>query len=122
MEEPLHQIYLEQSAREADELVQFPCEEKEQKAVYFLKCTHFWPEFRENESFPYCVNHVCDYQKPIDADTQEQADLLAAQANADGVICPKCGWRAAWKGASQFEIYNDRRILASINRSELNHG
>ena len=77
MEESLHQEYLEQSALEADELVQFPCEEAAQKPVYFLKCTHFWPEFCETASFPYCVNHVCDYQKPLDAKTQEQADLSA---------------------------------------------
>ena len=122
MEQKLHAQYLEQSALEADELVQFPCEEAAQRPVYFLKCTYCWPEFRETASFPYCVTHLCDYQQPIDAQTQEQADQMAAEENAAGFVCPKCGQRAKLKGASQFEIYNDRRILESINRSEIHHG
>ena len=122
MKKSMHEIYVEQSTLEADDLVQFPCEEENQTPVYYLKCTHFWPEFKETATFPYCVNHVCDWQEQIEVSTQEEADKAAAEANAAGFICPKCGQRAKLKGATQFEIYNDKRILESINRSEINHG
>lgn len=122
MKKTLHEIYLERSAEEAEDLVHFPCEEEEQAPVYYLKCTHFWPEFKKNAAFPYCVNHICDWQERIDAATQEEADRMAAEANAAGFVCPKCGARSKLKGATQFEIYNDRRLLESINRSEINHG
>lgn len=122
MKKPIHEIYVEQSAQEADEMVQFPCEAEHQAPVYYLKCTYFWPEFKQTPQFPYCENHVCDWQQPIQATTQEEADRIADETNASGFVCPKCGQRAKLKGATQFEIYNDQRILESINRSELNHG
>ena len=118
----LHEEYMQQSAIEADEMVQFPCEHDQQKPVYYLKCTHFWSEFAQTAAFPYCINHVCDYQQEIPAESQEQADEMAAAANAAGFVCPICGSRGKLKGASQFEIYNDKRVLESINRSEINHG
>ena len=117
----LHEQYLLQSALEADEMVHFPCEEKTVEPVYYLKCTHAWSVFNETPQFPYCVNHVCGYMRRIDAGTQAEADRAAAEANAAGFVCPECGTKSRLKGATQFEIFTDRRILESINRSELMH-
>lgn len=118
----LHEIYLEKSAEEADTLVQFPCEEESREPVYYLKCTHFWTEFKSNPSFSYPEQHQCAWMEKLGVSTQEEADRAAEEAVRTKKVCPLCGTAGKYKGASQFEIYNDRRLLESINRSEIHHG
>ena len=110
------------SEEQTEEMLTMPCETEPLKPSYYLKCTGFWPVFRDTGSYSYGTTEVCSYREVLDVSSQEEADHEAEKRNKEGFVCPICSKKARLKGVTGFELYNEEKLLKGINHSALHMG
>ncbi|MBE5997452.1 MAG: hypothetical protein E7240_08940 [Lachnospiraceae bacterium] len=115
-------LYEKDAEKQVDEMLTLPCEKETLTPEYYLKCTGFWPVFREVGSFSYGTTEVCTYTEKLDADNAEDGEREAEERNAAGFICPVCKKKGRLTCVTNFELFNENRIMKGIQRSALHMG
>lgn len=87
--------------------------------TYLAKCSYFWPEFFDKGAFVYSEVRFCEFQRELEADTQEAAEEIVATMNQE-MACPLCGKRGKFRAMTNFDLINEKRILDGIVNNSLN--
>ena len=87
--------------------------------TYYAKCNYCWPVFHDKGAFVHSEICFCDYMVELDCHTLEEAEQIVADMNQK-TICPVCGKSKKFTATTNFDMYNERRIISSLNESAAN--
>ena len=91
--------------------------DEELEPVYYAKCGYCWPEFIDMGAFVTSKVHFCPYQKELNCHTEEEAERIVAEMNQKEE-CLVCGSHGKFKSTTNFDMYNEKRILDQIVNSD----
>ena len=87
--------------------------------AYIAKCNYAWPEFFDKGAFTYSEVRFCDYREELDCSTLEEAEKLVEAMNEEKA-CPRCGKRRKFVATTNYDLFNERRLINSLNAAASN--
>lgn len=87
---------------------------------YYVQCGYCWPEFFDKGCFIYSEVRFCSFKLLLDCTTIDEARLVANRMNRDGVTCPVCGQKGKFKATTDYDMFNERRIIDGIINNAVN--
>jgi hypothetical protein len=109
----------EKAPENAEKKANCPFLTEEMEPTYYAQCGYYWPEFFDKGAFVYSEVRFCSYKKKLDCKTLEEAQKIVDQMNRDEV-CPVCGKRGKFKATTDFDMYNEQRIIDGIINNAVN--